>query len=91
MEKFASLYNIHLRTGCLCNPGACQKYLNISEETLIQQFKVVMGFTLTYVYAGMYVCMVHEKKVSYFFILILTVYYFHYHRLDMYVEMHMTW
>ncbi|XP_047480328.1 molybdenum cofactor sulfurase-like [Penaeus chinensis] len=39
VEKFASLYNIHLRTGCLCNPGACQKYLNISEETLIQQFK----------------------------------------------------
>ncbi|XP_042860598.1 molybdenum cofactor sulfurase-like isoform X2 [Penaeus japonicus] len=39
VEKFASLYNIHLRTGCLCNPGACQKYLNISEEMLIQQFK----------------------------------------------------
>lgn len=26
--------NIHIRTGCNCNPGACRKYLNESEEVL---------------------------------------------------------
>ena len=26
--------NIHIRTGCHCNPGACRKYLNESEEVL---------------------------------------------------------
>lgn len=28
----ASLYNIHLRTGCFCNTGACQKYLSLSNK-----------------------------------------------------------
>ena len=28
----ASLYNIHLRTGCFCNTGACQQFLNLSNE-----------------------------------------------------------
>lgn len=28
----ASLYNIHLRTGCFCNTGACQKFLNLSNK-----------------------------------------------------------
>lgn len=32
MEKLASLYNIHLRTGCFCNTGACQKFLILSNE-----------------------------------------------------------
>ena len=36
----AALYNIHVRTGCLCNPGACQTYLEISEDKLKQQFQV---------------------------------------------------
>ena len=26
--------NIHIRTGCHCNPGACRKYLNESDEVL---------------------------------------------------------
>ncbi|XP_066964201.1 LOW QUALITY PROTEIN: molybdenum cofactor sulfurase-like [Macrobrachium rosenbergii] len=39
VEKMASLYNIHLRTGCLCNPGACQTYLEISEDKLKRQFQ----------------------------------------------------
>lgn len=30
----ASLYNIHLRTGCFCNTGACQKFLNLSNEQI---------------------------------------------------------
>ena len=30
----ASLYNIHLRTGCFCNTGACQKFLKLSNEQI---------------------------------------------------------
>ncbi|XP_045151971.1 molybdenum cofactor sulfurase [Echinops telfairi] len=31
VDKMASLYNIHLRTGCFCNMGACQRHLGISD------------------------------------------------------------
>ncbi|XP_068716282.1 molybdenum cofactor sulfurase-like [Montipora foliosa] len=34
VEKMASLYNIHLRTGCFCNMGACQQFLNLSNEQI---------------------------------------------------------
>ncbi|KAG8442544.1 hypothetical protein GDO86_011372 [Hymenochirus boettgeri] len=30
VSKLASLHNIHFRTGCFCNIGACQKHLGIS-------------------------------------------------------------
>lgn len=39
VERVASLYNIHLRTGCLCNPGACQALIGITSEKLLAQFK----------------------------------------------------
>ncbi|XP_069191889.1 molybdenum cofactor sulfurase isoform X2 [Procambarus clarkii] len=39
VERVSSLYNIYLRTGCLCNPGACQTYLDISQENLLHQFQ----------------------------------------------------
>ncbi|KAK7077079.1 hypothetical protein SK128_012878 [Halocaridina rubra] len=39
VEKASTLCNIHLRTGCFCNPGACQMYLNISKDRLRQQFE----------------------------------------------------
>ncbi|XP_045633836.1 molybdenum cofactor sulfurase [Ursus americanus] len=32
VDKMASLYNIHLRTGCFCNTGACQRHLGLSDE-----------------------------------------------------------
>ncbi|XP_077348038.1 molybdenum cofactor sulfurase [Lithobates pipiens] len=32
VDKMASLYNIHFRTGCFCNSGACQKMLGISSD-----------------------------------------------------------
>ncbi|KAF5919135.1 molybdenum cofactor sulfurase [Diceros bicornis minor] len=32
VDKMASLYNIHVRTGCFCNTGACQRHLGISNE-----------------------------------------------------------
>ncbi|XP_043852648.1 molybdenum cofactor sulfurase [Dromiciops gliroides] len=34
IEKMASLHNIHVRTGCFCNTGACQRHLNISNEAI---------------------------------------------------------
>ena len=30
VSNLAKLYKIHLRTGCCCNPGACNFYLNLS-------------------------------------------------------------
>ncbi|CAL4060995.1 unnamed protein product, partial [Meganyctiphanes norvegica] len=39
VERVASVYNIHLRTGCLCNPGACQSFLDISPQMLKQQYE----------------------------------------------------
>uniref|UniRef100_A0A8C5PJC6 Molybdenum cofactor sulfurase n=1 Tax=Leptobrachium leishanense TaxID=445787 RepID=A0A8C5PJC6_9ANUR len=32
VDKLASLYNIHFRTGCFCNTGACQRHLGISNS-----------------------------------------------------------
>ncbi|XP_070584996.1 molybdenum cofactor sulfurase [Erythrolamprus reginae] len=32
VEKLAGLYNVHLRTGCFCNTGACQQHLGISHD-----------------------------------------------------------
>ncbi|XP_024894465.1 molybdenum cofactor sulfurase isoform X2 [Pteropus alecto] len=32
VDKMASLHNIHVRTGCFCNTGACQRHLGISDE-----------------------------------------------------------
>lgn len=29
-----------LRTGCFCNPGACQRHLKLSDEELKAHFKV---------------------------------------------------
>ncbi|CAH2283849.1 molybdenum cofactor sulfurase isoform X1, partial [Pelobates cultripes] len=34
VDKMASLYNIHLRTGCFCNSGACQRHLGMSNADI---------------------------------------------------------
>ncbi|XP_055018901.1 molybdenum cofactor sulfurase [Boleophthalmus pectinirostris] len=34
VDRMASLYNIHVRTGCFCNTGACQDFLGISDEQM---------------------------------------------------------
>ncbi|XP_033956830.1 molybdenum cofactor sulfurase isoform X2 [Pseudochaenichthys georgianus] len=34
VDRMASLYNIHVRTGCFCNTGACQSFLGISNEQI---------------------------------------------------------
>lgn len=35
VSKLAEIHNIHLRTGCFCNPGACQEYLGLKESDLL--------------------------------------------------------
>ncbi|KAK3578357.1 hypothetical protein CHS0354_039070 [Potamilus streckersoni] len=39
VDKMAQLYNIHLRTGCFCNIGACQKFLDLSIEEVKANFE----------------------------------------------------
>ncbi|XP_069121921.1 molybdenum cofactor sulfurase 3-like [Argopecten irradians] len=39
VDKMAQLYNIHLRTGCFCNIGACQKYLRLSSAQVKDNFQ----------------------------------------------------
>ena len=39
VEKLCDINNIKIRSGCFCNPGACNKYLNISSETSISHFE----------------------------------------------------
>ncbi|KAK7901334.1 hypothetical protein WMY93_018103 [Mugilogobius chulae] len=34
VDRMAALYNIHIRTGCFCNTGACQAFLGISNQQM---------------------------------------------------------
>eukprot|EP00038_Savillea_parva_P028571 m.65858 g.65858 ORF g.65858 m.65858 type:complete len:918 (+) comp8319_c0_seq3:88-2841(+) len=43
VERLASLRGVHLRTGCFCNAGACQRYLNIDAAQLDRIVK--LGYT----------------------------------------------
>jgi hypothetical protein len=36
----ANLNGIQLRTGCFCNPGACQRHLKLSDDDLRNHFQV---------------------------------------------------
>lgn len=40
MDKLASLFNIHVRTGCFCNLGACQAFLGISNQQVKENLEV---------------------------------------------------
>lgn len=35
----AAIHNIHIRTGCFCNPGACQEFLELTNEDIKKQFQ----------------------------------------------------
>ncbi|XP_037932226.1 molybdenum cofactor sulfurase 3-like, partial [Teleopsis dalmanni] len=34
-----AVHNIQMRTGCFCNPGACQVFLNLSDNDILKQFE----------------------------------------------------
>lgn len=36
----SNLHGIHLRTGCSCNPGACQRFLKLSTDDVLKHFEV---------------------------------------------------
>ncbi|KAJ3091180.1 hypothetical protein HK102_001417 [Quaeritorhiza haematococci] len=38
--RLAAIHDIHIRTGCFCNPGACQKYLGLDAEEVRQNAEV---------------------------------------------------
>lgn len=40
VDRMASLYNIHVRTGCFCNTGACQSFLGITSEQMRKNLHV---------------------------------------------------
>ncbi|XP_055842708.1 molybdenum cofactor sulfurase 3 [Episyrphus balteatus] len=35
----AAVFNVQLRTGCFCNPGACQNHLKLTNDDIRKQFK----------------------------------------------------
>ncbi|KAK9884769.1 hypothetical protein WA026_008998 [Henosepilachna vigintioctopunctata] len=37
--NMANLHNIHLRTGCSCNPGACQRHLKLTTNDVRRHFQ----------------------------------------------------
>lgn len=39
VSRLAALYNIHLRTGCFCNLGDCQKHLHMTGEHVKKSFQ----------------------------------------------------
>ncbi|XP_064390150.1 molybdenum cofactor sulfurase-like isoform X2 [Halichondria panicea] len=39
VDKLACVYDIHLRTGCFCNTGACMRYLDVSAERVKEHLK----------------------------------------------------
>lgn len=39
VQNIANLLKIQLRTGCHCNPGSCQRFLSLSDETMKYHFQ----------------------------------------------------
>ncbi|XP_019623568.1 PREDICTED: molybdenum cofactor sulfurase-like isoform X2 [Branchiostoma belcheri] len=39
VDKLAALHDIHVRTGCFCNSGACRRHLGLSDEQLRQNYQ----------------------------------------------------
>ena len=40
VDRLATIHNIHLRTGCFCNTGACMTHLDISAQRIEKNLKV---------------------------------------------------
>lgn len=40
VEQLAGMENIHIRTGCFCNPGACHYYLGLTSAEVKQNLAV---------------------------------------------------
>lgn len=75
VEKLASLHGIQLRTGCFCNPGACQEALALTEEDVLHQLHaghvcwdendVIDGKISTYIlFVSLQICACAHVSVS---------------------------
>lgn len=42
MAAVACIFKVHLRTGCFCNPGACQRHLGLSNDEVRAHFQVII-------------------------------------------------
>ena len=40
VERLAALHDIHLRTGCFCNTGACQQYIGLTNQGIKDNLEV---------------------------------------------------
>jgi len=40
VDRMAALYDIHVRTGCFCNTGACQAFLGITNQQMRRNLQV---------------------------------------------------
>lgn len=38
VEKLANLHNIYLRSGCFCNPGACQYFIDLTTDEIKENY-----------------------------------------------------
>ncbi|CAG0912481.1 unnamed protein product [Notodromas monacha] len=54
--KMFELHDVSVRTGCFCNPGACQKYLNMSDDQVLANYKASIEFILTMYEGAGHVC-----------------------------------
>ncbi|XP_014203727.1 molybdenum cofactor sulfurase 3 [Copidosoma floridanum] len=43
VSNIAALHKIHLRTGCFCNPGTCQRHLGLTDRQILKNYDT--GFT----------------------------------------------
>ncbi|XP_064644455.1 molybdenum cofactor sulfurase-like [Lineus longissimus] len=39
VDRLAQIHNIHLRIGCFCNIGACQRFLGLTDQHVMDNFK----------------------------------------------------
>ncbi|TPX33008.1 hypothetical protein SmJEL517_g03980 [Synchytrium microbalum] len=40
VAKMSAIHDVHVRTGCFCNPGACQLYLGLSDEDVQENAEI---------------------------------------------------
>ena len=73
VDKLAQAHSIHLRTGCFCNMGACQQWLQLSPLNVIHNFKVpFISLSLWYIKSILYILNIDITEVKAHFLKIHT-------------------
>lgn len=59
VAEIADVYGVRLRTGCFCNPGACQRHLGLSDAEVRRHFNVSgLSFSMAFTHL-VYLNMIH--------------------------------